>query len=253
MLHHGKMSVNSVYMTRRGSLDILKNIMSEKNSLFTISGLLMLGIGLVFAAVAAALLCNVIVLDGAQDFVRTADGAPTGTQAVIVLGAYVRPNGSLSPALRERLDTGLDLYQKMIAPKILVTGDHGTVKYNEVQAMKDYLLSKNVPEQDIFMDHAGFDTYDSIYRARDVFGVKRAIVVSQDFHVPRVVYIGRALGLEVYGVNSTGGYYPWWYGVVIREWFARVKAMLDVDILHPLPKFLGPAIDIAGDGRVTQD
>ena len=227
--------------------------MSEKNPLLTKSGLLLLGTGLIFAALAAILMCNVAILDGAHDYIKTADAVPTGTQAVIILGAYVRPNGSLSPALRERLDMGLDLYQKKITSKILVTGDHGTVKYNEVQAMKDYLLSKNVPEQDVFMDHAGFDTYDSMYRARDVFGIKRAVVVSQDFHVPRAVYIGRALGLEVYGVNSTGGYYPWWYGVVIREWFARVKAVLDVEILHPQPKFLGPAIDIQGDGRVTQD
>jgi SanA protein len=209
-------------------------------------------IGLAGSAAAAIILSNILILNAASPFIVSAEAAPTGTQAIIVLGAYVRPNGSLSPALRERLETGLDLYQRGGAPKIMVTGDHGTKNYNEVQAMKDFLLERKVPEQDIFMDHAGFDTYDSLYRARDVFGIKCALVVSQDFHVPRAVYIGRTLGLEVYGVNTPGSY-PWWFKMVMREWLARAKGMLDVEILHPKPKFLGTPIDIAGDGRVTQD
>jgi SanA protein len=226
--------------------------MSRYNELTTKSGKILAMIGLMGAAAAAIILSNVLIIGAAQPFIVPADSAPTGTQAIIVLGAYVRPNGSLSPALRERLETGLDLYQRGGAPKIVVTGDHGTKNYNEVQAMKDYLLDKSVPEQDIFMDHAGFDTYDSLYRARDVFGIKRALVVSQDFHVPRAVYIGRALGLEVYGVNSPGSY-PWWFKMVMREWLARAKATFDVELRHPKPKFLGSPIDITGDGRVTQD
>ena len=226
--------------------------MRQYNELTTRSGKILAIIGLMGAAAAAVILSNVLILGIARPFIVSAEAAPTGTQAIIVLGAYVRPNGSLSPALRERLEAGLDLYQRGGAPKILVTGDHGTKNYNEVQAMKDYLLSKYIPEQDIFMDHAGFDTYDSLYRARDVFGIKRALVVSQDFHVPRAVYIGRALGLEVYGVSASVSY-PWWFRMVMREWLARAKAVFDVELWHPKPKFLGSPIDIAGDGRVTQD
>lgn len=226
--------------------------MSIKNELSTKSGFILLILGLFFAALAVIWLSSLLVLNGSNQYMRTADTSPTGTQAIIILGAYVKPNGQLSPALRERLDKGFELYDKKVAPKIIVTGDHGTKTYNEVQAMKEYLMAKGVPEQDIFMDHAGFDTYDSMYRARDVFGVKKAVAVSQDFHVPRAVYIGRALGMEIYGVASDVSY-PWWWRVVMREWLARVKAALDVEFLHPQPKFLGPAIDITGDGRVTQD
>ncbi len=208
--------------------------------------------GLSFACAAILLLSNIAIIGESAPYVMTAQTAPTGTQAILILGAFVRPNGSLSPALRERLDKGFELYDKKVAPKIIVTGDHGTETYNEVQAMKDYLMGKGMPESDIFMDHAGFDTYDSLYRARDVFGAKSLIAVSQDFHVPRAVYIGRALGMDVYGVASDIAY-PWWMRVVMREWLARVKAFAQVEFLHPKPKFLGPAIDLNGDGRVTQD
>lgn len=226
--------------------------MKLKNTIRAIS---LSGIGLLVAASAALVLSNQIVLKQSQKYLLSANefaSMSSGTQAIIVLGAYVRPNGIISPALRERLDKGLELYKLGVAAKILVSGDHGTKEYDEVQAMKDYLLKNGVPESDVFMDHAGFDTYDSMYRARAVFGVRKAVVVSQDFHVPRAVYIGRNLGLEVYGVASDIPY-PWWMRVVMREWLARVKAVWDVEIAHPQPKFLGPQIDISGDGRVTQD
>lgn len=172
--------------------------------------------------------------------------------AVIILGAYVRPDGALSWILKDRLDTGLQVYSQGLAQKIIVSGDHGQKDYNEVQAMKDYLLSHGVPAQDIFMDHAGFDTYDSIYRARDVFQVKSAIIISQNFHLPRAVYIAKRLGIETQGVQAKL-YYPWWYVNTIRDSVARVKAYTDVEILKSKPRFLGEAIPITGDGRVTQD
>lgn len=172
--------------------------------------------------------------------------------AVIILGAYVRPDGALSWILKDRLDTGLEVYNQGLALKIIVTGDHGQKDYNEVQAMKDYLISHEVPAEDIFMDHAGFDTYDSIYRARDVFQVRSAIIVTQNFHLPRSVYIAKRLGLEVQGVESRL-YYPWWYANTIRDSVARVKAYTDVEILKSKPRFLGEAIPITGDGTITQD
>jgi SanA protein len=172
--------------------------------------------------------------------------------AVIILGAYVRPDGALSWILKDRLDTGLSVYNSGKAPKIIVSGDHGQSEYNEVQAMKDYLLNHNVPAEDIFMDHAGFDTYDSIYRARDVFEVQSAIIISQNFHIPRAVYISKRLGLETQGVQARL-YYPWWYANTIRDSIARVKAYTDVEILKSKPRYLGEVISIHGDGTVTQD
>ncbi|MBD3281678.1 hypothetical protein GF391_02935 [Candidatus Uhrbacteria bacterium] len=171
---------------------------------------------------------------------------------IIILGAYVRPDGALSWILKDRLDTGLKVYNQGLASKIIVTGDHGQKDYNEVQAMKDYLLSHEVPAEDIFMDHAGFDTYDSIYRARDVFQVRSAIIVTQNFHLPRAVYIAKRLGIETQGVQAKL-YYPWWYANTIRDSVARVKAYTDVEILKSKPRFLGEVISIHGDGRVTQD
>jgi vancomycin permeability regulator SanA len=172
--------------------------------------------------------------------------------AVIILGAYVRPDGALSWILKDRLDTGLAIYNLGKAPKIIVTGDHGQKNYNEVQAMKDYLLEKGVPAEDIFMDHAGFDTYDSLYRAREIFQVQSAIIITQNFHLPRAVYISKRLGIETQGVEAKL-YYPWWYMNTIRDSIARVKAYADVEILKSKPRFLGEVISITGDGRVTQD
>jgi len=185
-----------------------------------------------------------------NSIVKISDAKPA--DAVIILGAYVRPDGALSWILKDRLDTGLEVYNQGLAPKIIVSGDHGQIDYNEVQAMKDYLLNHGVPAEDIFMDHAGFDTYDSLYRARDVFQLKSAIIISQNFHLPRAVYIAKRLGIETQGVEAKL-YYPWWCMNTIRDSIARVKAYTDVEILKSKPRYLGEAIPITGDGRVTQD
>jgi SanA protein len=182
--------------------------------------------------------------------VKITDAKPA--DAVIILGAYVRPDGVLSYILQDRLDTGLDIYKRGLAEKIIVSGDHGQKDYNEVQAMKDYLLWKGVPAEDIFMDHAGFDTYDSIYRALNIFQVKSAIITTQNFHLPRALYIADRLGLQVQGVE-TRLVYPWWYRSALRDRVAQVKAYIDVEIFRSKPRFLGEIIPISGDGRVTQD
>ncbi len=182
--------------------------------------------------------------------VKTTEAKPA--DAVIILGAYVRPDGVLSYILQDRLDTGLNIYNRGLAPKIIVTGDHGQKNYNEVQAMKDYLMDHGVPAEDIFMDHAGFDTYDSLYRARDIFQLKSAIITTQNFHLPRALYIADRLGLQVQGVE-TRLVYPWWYRSALRDRLAQVKAYIDVEIFRSKPRFLGEVIPINGDGRVTQD
>ena len=134
-----------------------------------------------------------------------------------------------------------------------MSGDHGRKDYDEVNAMRDYLVKKGVPKEDIFMDHAGFNTYDTIYRARDVFLVKNAILVTQREHLLRALYISKRLWLNAQGVES--GQYDK-YEIRFqrpREYLARVKAFLQCDILHPKPKFLGETIPVSGSGVLTED
>ncbi|HEB12736.1 MAG TPA: hypothetical protein ENI11_03555 [Actinobacteria bacterium] len=172
--------------------------------------------------------------------------------AAIVFGAKVYENGELSPMLADRVQTAIDLYQLGKVKKLLLTGDHGRVGYDEVNAMKGYALARQVDEEDIFTDHAGFSTYESIYRAREVFRVKKAVLVTQKFHLRRTLYIARSAGLDVQGLiadkreynisNSTSSF---------REYFANLKAFWEVTT-GKNPTFLGPAIPITGDGRKSR-
>lgn len=168
--------------------------------------------------------------------------------AIIVPGARVHGE-NVSSVLAKRLDKAVSLYKNNVAPKIIVTGDHGTDGYDEVNAMRAYLTDNGVRIEDIFMDHAGFDTYSSMYRARDIFMVKSTVVTSQNYHNIRAVYIGRKLGMEVYGSAAEDVYIG--RLAFLRETAARVKAFFDVKFDRK-PKFLGESIPVSGDGRVTE-
>jgi SanA protein len=154
--------------------------------------------------------------------------------------------------LADRLETGVELYRLGKVEKLLLSGDHGTVPYDEVNAMRTYVIERGVPPEDIFMDHSGFSTFDSMYRARDVFLVTDALVVTQDFHLPRAVYTARALGLEATGVSADRRPYRDTGRLAVREWLARCKAFLQLQVLNSRPRFLGPTIPITGDGRATE-
>ncbi|MDD3894384.1 MAG: ElyC/SanA/YdcF family protein [Syntrophomonadaceae bacterium] len=174
--------------------------------------------------------------------------------AVLILGAYVLPDGTLSTMLKDRVMVGYELYENSKAPKIIVSGDHGHQDYDEVNTMKDFIKSKGVTGQDIFMDHAGFSTYESLYRARDIFQVKKVIIVTQRYHLLRAVFIARELGLEAYGVASDNhdyGQVMVAYGV--REMAARNKDFWLAKFIKPQPTFLGEAIPVFGDGGATDD
>jgi SanA protein len=173
--------------------------------------------------------------------------------AILILGAYVFPDGTVSTMLRDRLNTGYELYEMGKAPKIIVSGDHGQKSYDEVNAMKKYLMNKKVPSADIFMDHAGFSTYESIYRARDIFEVKKLIIVTQEYHLMRAVFIAKELGLEAYGVAADKRNYRGMPIYTFREVAARNKDFLMVKVLQQKPKYLGEPIPVTGDGRVTDD
>lgn len=178
----------------------------------------------------------------------------------IVLGASVYSDGTLSPVLEARAKTGLDLYQRGLVRKLLVSGDNRRLSYNEVIPIRNYLLAAGVPPEDVFTDFAGFTTYDSLYRARDIFSVQDALIVTQSFHLPRAIFVARKLGLNAYGVPADGGADGGGKGegggVIggadpsnsLREIGASAKTFFEV-ISGAKPYFLGRQIPITGDGR----
>lgn len=176
------------------------------------------------------------------------DSAPV----VIVLGAKVKADGQPSDILRDRLLTAIDLYRAGSVEKILVSGDDGQVEYDEVNAMRLYLLGADVDPDDIFLDHAGFDTYDSMIRASKIFGVTKAIVVTQAYHLPRALYLADAFGIDAQGVAADRQTYRGMLRYQVRELLADTKSVVDVIVGAP-PHFLGEAIDITADGRATWD
>jgi len=186
-----------------------------------------------------------------QSICRSADDVPPKPVA-IVFGAKVGQRGP-SHILRDRLDAGIRLYKLGKVGKLLFSGDHGRHEYDEVNAMREYALKQGVKPQDLFLDHAGFRTYATLYRARDVFGVTSAVLVTNQFHLPRAIYTGKRFGLDVVGLTSDARSYRSWLFNDCREFLARTLAWLQVNVIRPKPKYLGPPIDITGDGRVTHD
>ena len=170
---------------------------------------------------------------------------------ILVLGSLVL-NEQPSPILKDRLDTGIKLYKEGISNKIIMSGDHGRKDYNEVGVMKTYGIENSVPSENIFMDHAGFSTYDSIYRAKEIFGAKKVIIVTQEYHLYRSFYIAKSLGLEAYGVSADTKKYNGQLKREIREILARDKDVVK-SFIKPKSTYLGEPIPVSGNGDVTND
>jgi len=151
-------------------------------------------------------------------------------QTVIILGASVHSDGKLSPVLKERVDAGLGLYRDGKVQNFLLSGDNRKSDYDEVNSMRNYLLDRNVPDSLIFVDPAGLDTYDSMYRSGEVFDVSNAIVVTQKFHLPRTLFIASRLGLDYYGFPAEQTDHKTETSLVRREKIANVKALFEVII-----------------------
>lgn len=172
--------------------------------------------------------------------------------AIIILGAGIRADGSLSPMLKERLDMGIELYQQDVSDAVIMSGDHGSENYDEVNAMKNYAMEQGIPSERIFMDHAGFSTYETMYRAKEIFEVKTAVVVTQEYHMYRALYIAEKLGIEAEGVTCDTRKYPNDLYRRFREVLARNKDFLTT-IIKPEPTYLGDAIPVSSDGDLTND
>ncbi|MGB3652693.1 MAG: ElyC/SanA/YdcF family protein [Rivularia sp. (in: cyanobacteria)] len=163
-------------------------------------------------------------------------------RVAIVLGAGIY-NGQPSPMLADRISAAVELYKLGRVKKLLMSGDNSSEDYDEVTAMQRYAVKLGVPQKDITLDHAGFKTYESCYRAKEIFGVKQAVVVTQNFHLPRAVYLCSQLGVDTYGLGT-----PDWESYrqetvmryTFREYLSTIKALWQVYITRPKPTFLGP-------------
>lgn len=202
---------------------------------------LLLAALVVSLAVAAA---NVAVLAGGRE------GGVTELDCALVLGAGVKDDGTPSDVLRDRLDAALSLYRQRRVSRILVSGDHRTRAYDEPNAMRRYLEARGVPREVIFMDHAGFDTYSSVWRAKHVFGAERLVIVTQDFHLPRALFVARSLGMAAEGASADRRLYRGMVWLHVRETISRAKAFVDIAVARR-PRHEGPRIDLRGDGTVT--
>lgn len=190
-----------------------------------------------------------VVLTAKRHIITVEQAGGEQFDCIIVLGAGLW-DGVPSPMLKERLDFALAVFETGCTERILMSGDHGTKDYDEVNAMKDYAIEAGVEADCIFMDHAGFSTYETMYRAKEVFGVKKAVIVTQKYHLYRAVYDARSLGIDAVGVPAEKLKYP--IKNDIREAAARIKDFFWC-IFKPEPTYLGEAIPISGKGSLTDD
>lgn len=203
-------------------------------------------------AVAFVTVTNTAIVLSTKEKIISPDKAATlpEVDCILVLGCGLKKDGSPSDMLTDRLIVGTSLYKSGASPKLLMSGDHGRAEYDEVNAMKSFALEENVPSADIFMDHAGFSTYESIYRAKEVFGADKIIVVTQSYHLPRALYIAESLGVEAYGVSADVRSYRGQFVRDARELLARSKDFL-YTLTKPLPTYLGEPVSLDADGNVT--
>lgn len=212
---------------------------------------LVLPAAVLLAFAVAALSISTYICASVEDQIITIDeAAKIDADAILVLGARVWDNGEPSAILADRLDVSIAAYQAGVSSRLLMSGDHGQEDYDEVNAMKTYAIKEGVPSSDIFMDHAGFSTYESLYRARDIFEVKSVVIVTQRYHLYRALYIANRMGLTAYGIASDLQTYSGMPRFVARELLARTKDFF-YTLFMPLPTYLGASVPITGDGNLT--
>ena len=216
-----------------------------------IGGLVKLLLALAIAAVLFVVGVNAAIILGTRgEIVDEASAASFDADAIVVLGASVMPDGTPSDILKSRLDQGIALYFAGAAPKIIVSGDNGTESYNECWAMKRYAISRGVPSEDVFCDHAGFSTYETMYRAHHVFGAERVVTATQTYHLYRAIFDAKGVGMEAVGVSDDDRAYVSQHWYDLREIPARTKDFLQV--LFSVPStFVGDPISLDQSGDVT--
>lgn len=202
----------------------------------------------------ATLVLNIYVRQSVKHRIITLEEAQKleDVDCIIVLGASVRNGDTPSPMLEDRLKMGMELYFAGASPKILMSGDHGSQYYNEVGVMKRYAVERGVKSEDVFLDHAGFSTYESMYRAAKIFGAKKVLIVTQSYHLPRAIYNAKKLGIDAYGVPAREIKYGGQFKRDVREVLAIDKDFV-MTLLKPEATLMGAPISLDGDGSVTDD
>jgi len=204
-------------------------------------------------SVASVFIINFFVKATTKEQILTENEASKleNIDCILVLGAGIWGNKP-SPMLEDRLLQAISLYKKNVSAKIIMSGDHGREEYDEVNIMKDFAIEKGVPSENIFMDHAGFSSYESIYRAKEIFQAKKIVIVTQEYHLYRALYIANQLDIESYGVGADPRKYVGAAYREIREILARNKDFVQC-IFKPKPTYLGDTIPVSGSGDVTND
>lgn len=207
-----------------------------------------------FVLIQIPFLINVYMLEFSSKYILTVEEASQKNfDCALVLGAGVWGD-SPSHMLEERLNKGIEVYNTGCTNRILMSGDHGQEDYDEVNVMKSFAVNCGATANEIFMDHAGFSTYESMYRARDIFCVDRVVIITQKYHLYRAIYDARKLGLDAYGVCADGQYD---YDITVRtynntrEALARCKDFIWC-IFKPEPTYLGEEIPISASGELTE-
>ena len=220
----------------------------------TLRMLLSIFLCLCILGITALTVINSIVKLSTGDQIITSEEAAKleDIDCILVLGCFVKDDGRPSDMLHDRLTRGVELYDLDAAPKLLMSGDHGREEYDEVAAMKQFAINAGIPSEDVFMDHAGFSTYESVFRAKEIFQADKILIVTQEYHLYRALYIANQLGVEAYGVSSDYHTYVGQFMRDFREMLARVKDCA-ICIFKPEPTYLGDAIPIFGDGNLTND
>lgn len=208
-------------------------------------------LAVVVAIVAVFAVTNVVTIAGSKGSIVTSEEANIqSADAIVVLGASVFADGTPSGILQDRLDDGIALYFAGVAPKLIMSGDNGTASYNEVRVMKQYAIAQGVPSEDIFCDHAGFSTYESMYRAKYVFGCERIVVATQTYHLYRALWSAKCLGMQAVGVPSDYHEYQKQLQYDVREIPARTKDFFKA-LLRVPSTYVGDPISLSQDGDVT--
>lgn len=200
------------------------------------------------------LMINSAVCTSTKDYILSAEEALElrDFDCILVLGCGVRDDGSPSAMLHDRLRRSVEIYEAGVSDRLLMTGDHGREGYDEVYTMKSFAVEAGIPSECVFMDHAGFSTYESMYRAKEIFQANKVLIVTQEYHLYRAVYIARQLDMDAYGVDADYRGYSGQTGRDVRELMARVKDVGSC-VFRPEPTYLGEAIPIWGNGELTHD
>lgn len=213
-------------------------------------------VGVCSCIIAAAALCvfaiNFHVMSASRPFIITKEQAEDKSfDCILVLGAGIRGNRPTA-MLKDRLDTAIALYKSGVSKKLLMSGDHGNDNHNEVGVMKLYAINNGVSPSDVFMDHAGFSTYESLYRAKELFGCKNIVAVTQEYHLYRTVFLGNKIGLEINGVPADKVKYKGAFFRETREILARNKDFA-YSLFRPKLQINEESIPIDSDGGLTDD